>query len=136
MIAGTTRVPRTAIKTRRSAERKGRLRKTYVTIPDTIRVRMSRDVFIDVAIAQPRRRPATKTRQPVTSPAVRMTRAMHQKAVHRLSVRYSSDFRKKVGKRLRRRADQTPTRVEYSRLPSTQVAQMTTANSSSIGARM
>src|SRR5438046_10273159 len=68
------------------SEAEGRLRMTQAIASVTI----SSGVFIDVAVASPRSRPAAKNRSDISA-----TTASIQSAFQSLSVRYPSDRRKK-----------------------------------------
>src|SRR2546429_696545 len=88
------------------------LGKIDVTSPAAARDKTRRTGFIDVAAADPRRRPGVNIRSDDSRPPVITTSARHQKAFQRLSVRYSSDFRKNTGKSDNRSAAQMPTNDE------------------------
>ena len=68
-------------------------------------------LFIDLAMARPRSRPAPNIRRGVGAPPVSTTTASIQNAFQRLSVRYSSDFRKNAGATASSSVDQAAMRV-------------------------
>src|ERR1700674_5598393 len=94
-----------ADRTNRAAERRGK-QNAYVIAPAAATVKSRSVVLSEVTSAAPRKRPKTKSRSAVSGPPVRMSRAMIHSAFHRLSVRYSIDFRKKTAKNVRSVADQ------------------------------
>src|SRR5881396_2611496 len=114
MAAGTTRVPRPIGSPTRRASLIDRRSKasSHVTSADTASVRRRSNVFIEVAAAHPRRSPTTNSRVGVSGPRINTTTAKHQKTIHKLSVRYSSDLRKNGGKRLSSSAAHKPTAEE------------------------